>query len=89
MPMVGDPLRSALRSRIPDEALDLGIALRASALEAPDPKRPDQLVACDDRGTALIFFALRLLKRLQEMATVSAMDLDQYTRAVWNPPGDF
>jgi hypothetical protein len=41
-------------------------------------------MACSDAaGSALIFFALRLLKRLQDMATVGAMDLDAYTRAVW------
>ena len=82
-PMLGDPLRGALDTRVSHGQLDLGLALRAGAFEVPDPGLPSGLTCCDDAGTALIFFALRLLKRLQDMATVGAMDLDAYTHAVW------
>jgi hypothetical protein len=82
-PMLGEPLRAVLGYRTPDEQVDLGLALRAGAFEAREPEHPSDLVTCDDAGTALIFFALRLLKRLQDMATVGAMDLDGYTDAVW------
>ena len=82
-PIIGDPLQAILGSRTPDQQLDLGLALRAGAFEVPDPAEPSRLASCDDAGSALIFFALRLLKRLQDMATVGAMDLDAYTRAVW------
>jgi hypothetical protein len=82
-PMVGDPLRKTLRERPEDEIVDLGCVLRAGSFEAPDHNQPDELSVCNDPNSALIFFALRLLKRLQDMATVGAMDLDEYPRAVW------
>ena len=82
-PMFGQPLTGALDERPADEQIDLALALRAGAFEAPDPASPSAITACDDPDVALIFFALRLLKRLQDMATVGAMDLDEYTNAVW------
>lgn len=83
-PMLGDPLRAVLGTRTPDQQVDLALALRAGAFEVRDPTRPSELAICNDPGTALIFLALRLLKRLQDMATVGAMDLDAYTAAVWS-----
>lgn len=57
------------------------------------PRKPPE-IAYSSRGratfqtsaddTALIFFFLRLLARLREMATVPAMDLEKYGR-VLNP----
>jgi hypothetical protein len=47
------------------------------------PRSLTSLSLCNDPDTALSFFALRLLKRLQDMATVGAMDFDEYTRVVW------
>lgn len=82
-PMFGQPLLDALSARSKDARVDLGLALRAGAFEVPSPDAPAELSRCDDAGVALIFFMLRLLKRLQAMATVGAMDLDAYTRAVW------
>lgn len=82
-PMVGEPLRRALREREENAVLDLACVLRAGSFEAEDPAAPDQLAVCDDPETALIFFALRLLKRLQDVATVTAMDLDASTQSVW------
>jgi hypothetical protein len=82
-PMLGSPLRDALDSRTTDQQVDLGIAVRAGAFEVPDPSLPTKLTGCDDAGSALIFLVLRLMKRLQDMATVGAMDLDAYTQAVW------
>jgi hypothetical protein len=82
-PMFGQPLRDALANRTEDQQVDLALALRGGAFEVPAPDQPSELTVCDDPSLALIFFALRLLKRLQAMATVGAMDLDAYTRAVW------
>lgn len=81
--MLGRPLRDALSERAPMEQIDLALALRAGAFEVADPRRPVELTVCGDAGAALIFFAMRLLKRLQAMATVGAMDLDAYTNAAW------
>lgn len=82
-PMIGEPLRRVLREREPNAVLDLACVLSAGSFEAEDPAAPDDLAVCGDPATALIFFALRLLKRLQDVATVTAMDLDAYTQSVW------
>lgn len=82
-PMFGEPLFKVLGARSVDEQIDLALALRAVAFEVPDPASAANVTACDDPGVALIFFVLRLLKRLQDMATVGAMDLDDYTSRVW------
>jgi hypothetical protein len=82
-PMFGDPLRNALRERDENAVVDLACVLRAGSFEATDMTAPDHLAMCDDPDTALIFFMLRLMKRLQDVATVTAMDLDAYTQTVW------
>lgn len=82
-PMFGQPLIEVLTARPAEEQVDLALALRAGAFEVPNPASPSDVTVCDDSGVALIFFVLRLLKRLQEMATVGAMDLDEYTSRVW------
>jgi hypothetical protein len=82
-PMFGQPLLDALAARSTEEQLDLGLALQSGAFEVPDATRSSTMTVCDDPGIALIFFALRLLKRLQDMATVGAMDLDEYTARIW------
>jgi len=77
-PPLGDPLRAALNTRGPEEALDFGCALRAGTFEAPDPTDGGELWVSRDPTTSLIFFTLRLLSRLREMATVPAMDYTAY-----------
>ena len=83
IPMVGGPLIKVLGARPAEEQIDLALALRAGAFEVTDPASPADVTPCEDPGVALIFFVLRLLKRLQDMATVGAMDLDEYTNRVW------
>jgi hypothetical protein len=82
-PMFGEPLRNALRERDEKSVIDLACVLRAGSFEAEDTGTPDKLAVCDEPQTALIFFMLRLMKRLQDVATVTAMDLDAYTESVW------
>ena len=56
--------------------LDLGCALEAGAFDYG----PDERVGVEaDR--ALMFFALRLLKRLQRLGSATALDLDQWEAA--------
>jgi hypothetical protein len=81
-PLFGDPLRQALTARNEDEALDLGCVLRHGGFEAPNPSQPGSLAATG-KETAVIFFTLRLLKRLQAMATVPAINYDAYAATVW------
>ncbi len=51
--------------------------MRDGAFEARKTKR-DVEVETSTRETALIFFFLRLLHRLQQMGTVPAMDIMKY-----------
>ena len=57
--------------------LNLGCSIRDGAFEAVPTKRGIR-VEVSTRETALIFFFLRLLYRLQQMGTVPAMDLMKY-----------
>ena len=82
-PALGQPFRDALAGQEGDQILDLGCALRVGSFEIPDPTSLREISLCDDPDTALIFFLLRLLKRLQDQATVGAMDIDEYTQSVW------
>lgn len=77
-PPLGKPLRKALAARTEEQAVDFGCALRAGSFEAPDPTAPDTIWTSNDPTTSLIFITLRLLKRLQAMATVPAMDYAAY-----------
>ncbi|WP_319451197.1 MULTISPECIES: DUF6602 domain-containing protein [unclassified Mycobacterium] len=77
-PALGQPLRDALNARTPEQAIDFGCALRGGTFEASDPAEGSEIWLSDDPTTSLIFFTLRLLKRLQAMATVPAMDFAAY-----------
>jgi len=81
-PLFGDPFRRALTARSEDEVLDLGCVLRHGGFEVSDPSQPDSL-ATSDAETSVIYFTLRLLKRLQALATIPAINFDAYAAAVW------
>jgi hypothetical protein len=81
-PLFGDPFRRALTARDEEELLDLGCVLRHGGFEVADPSQPASL-AISDAETSVIFFTLRLLMRLQAMATVPAINFDAYAEAVW------
>ena len=69
------PLEAAWQEAIQEGRLDVGCALRAGSFEA----RPDrEALKVSGSETALIFFVLRLLSRLQAMATVPAIDYGEY-----------
>ena len=76
-------LRKALKAAPREGRLDLLCALRSATVDVaygPDDRATFQTSADD---TALIFFFLRLLARLREMATVPAMDLEKYGRVLF------
>ena len=81
-PCMGDPFREALSSLRPEQQLDLGCSLTCGAFQRG--QKDDQLhVETCEESRALIFFALRLFRRLQLMGTVSAIDISRYGRVVW------
>ncbi len=76
---LGPPLERALGALPGDGTLDILCALRGGSVEV-DPH--DGTLARSGTDTALMFFVLRLLKRLQQMASVSAIVYDDYAEAL-------
>ncbi|MCR1785484.1 hypothetical protein KVF89_23300 [Nocardioides carbamazepini] len=77
--MEGRAATRAITSAEPDRRLDLGLALDTKAFESTAPAIE---LAYSADGTQLIWFALRLFRRLQRMGTALAIDLDEYEKAL-------
>ena len=78
-PPFGRALRRGLDDLTEDERIDLGCGLEHGAFELPENTTPDPGLVTADAEVGLAFFAMRLLARLQQMGTVSAMNIDAYT----------
>ena len=74
---VGQGLRKVLRDCTRAGFLNLGCAVREGSFEARPTKRGVE-VRTSTAETALIFFFVRLLYRLQRVGTVPAMDIMKY-----------
>ena len=79
-PPLGDSFLNALKALKADGQLDLGCILRHGAFEARYEKELRLTIGKAD--TALMFFFLKLLARLQSSGTVTAMDIDEYGKAL-------
>lgn len=73
----GVAAKAALLDGSEMDRLDFAIAVRDGAIERVD----DRLVHAPD-GQQLIWFAMRLFKRLSAIGTVLALDLDSYGRPI-------
>lgn len=79
-PAFGAPFKKSL-ARVSNEGqLDLGCVLRHGAFEANYGKSKQPTVTVGDAETGLTFFVLRLLRRLQSLGTVPAIDFKRYER---------
>jgi hypothetical protein len=74
-PPLGDSFKQALVDFGGDGRLDIGCALRSGSFEFGEH---DTDLERSDGETALIFFVMRLLKRLQRMASPPAIEYDIY-----------
>ena len=74
---LGERLDIVLRQLPASEFLNLGCAVRCGAFEASRKGKKTKIEKSKPE-TALIFFFLRLLQRLQEMGTVPALDIGKY-----------
>lgn len=72
-----DRVSALLRRMRPDERLDLGCSLRQGAFEFSDSS-----IHFSQPEAALIYFVLRLLRRLQQMGAAPAIDLAEYARSL-------
>ena len=80
-PCMGDAFESAVKTAEPDQLLDLGCSLTCGAFEVRNVDGGLLLETCDE-STALIFFALRLFRRLQTVASVPAIDIRKYGKGL-------
>ena len=81
-PALGPSLKKALGSLSESEQLDLGCALQCGSFEATYNEGGTSELNTSKKETALIFFFIRLLHRLQHMATVPAIDLEEYGKHI-------
>lgn len=78
-PALGDSFESALRNLPVDHRLDLGCALCDGGFDILYDERGEPALTRSGAESSLIFFFLRLLHRLQQVATVPAIDYEEYS----------
>jgi hypothetical protein len=78
----GDRVAKHLAQLETQQRLDVGCALHNGAFEAS--YQPNRVVDLECRGTdsALVFFYLRLLRQLQSIGTVAAIDYGEYEKFI-------
>lgn len=81
-PPLGDRLSERLAAAVPAGRLDLICALRDGAAEVSYAEEGRPALDRSTPDSALIFFFLRLLGRLQGLGTVPAMDLREYGKVL-------
>ncbi|MCC6192461.1 MAG: hypothetical protein IT318_25825 [Anaerolineales bacterium] len=77
---IGAPLKKALAALPVPNRLDFGCVLQHGGFEATYSPSGATDVETSASDTALVFFFMRLLSRLQSLGTVPALDLHEYTR---------
>jgi hypothetical protein len=80
-PAFGDPFRDAIGSLQELERLDCGCCLSDGAFEC-EWETPIPGISVSPSDTALIYFFLRLLSKLQKLGTVPAIDIDAYAKCL-------
>ena len=81
-PPLGDPFVEALGKLATEERLDLGCVLKQAGFEISSREDGRIQIETSANDSALVFFFVRLLARLQEGGTVPAMDLREYGRVL-------
>ncbi len=81
-PPLGVPLITGLCDHPEEGRLDFGCALVDGAFEALYLKDGAPQFDKSEADTALIFFCLRLLQRLQQLGTVPALDVKDYGKGL-------
>jgi hypothetical protein len=81
-PGLGMPLIDVLGSLTQDQQLDLGCSLRCGSFEATYAIGQPPELDISYQETALVFFFMRLLHRLQQFGTVPAIDLREYSKSL-------
>jgi Domain of unknown function (DUF6602) len=78
-PPLGEPLLECLCALEEDHRLDIGCSLKHGSFEMLYPEDAAPQYDQSEQETALVFFMMRLLQRLQQLGTVPAIDLREYS----------
>lgn len=78
-PPLGPAFEATLRAAPESRRLDLGCALCSGGFEAVYDESGKAQIARSGPESSLVFFFLRLLHRLQQVATVPAIDYQEYS----------
>jgi hypothetical protein len=79
-PPLGEAFETALRASPVESRVDVGCALCDGGFEVVYDNTGEPQVSRSGPDSSLIFFFLRLLHRLQQIATVPAIDYVEYTK---------
>jgi hypothetical protein len=89
-PPFGDPFKQCLAENVGTRGIDIGAALNHGSFEAVYTNHSEDSgledVHVSGEEGALIFFVTRLLHRLQQMASVPAIDYSLYGNAIPGAP---
>jgi hypothetical protein len=81
-PAFGEPFIGVTEEFSPEKRVHLGCALQYGAFNITYDGKKKPIIETCDRQEALIFFFLNLLARLQKFATVPALDIPAYAKAL-------
>jgi len=80
-PPLGDAFEASIRERPADERIDLGCCVAAGGFDV-DYEETSLTIEKSAAKNALAFFFIRLLRKLQQIGTVPAIDYDAYLRGI-------
>ena len=81
-PPFGSTFNSALEDLSPECRIDLGCALQYGSFNITYSDKKEILLDISKEQESLIFFFLRLLSRLQQLATVPMLDVNEYAKSL-------
>ncbi len=81
-PSLGPSFEDVISSLPPLQRIDLGCALRDGSFEVQYGEGQNLHITRSEPEDSLIFFFLKLLSRLQGLATVTAIDIEAYARSL-------
>jgi hypothetical protein len=85
-PPFGEAFNNAIDNLSINSRIDVGCCLREGGFEVSYDKITGTKLSIEisEAKTSLVFFFLRMLRRLQEVGTVPAMDLIEYEKSIKN-----
>jgi len=81
-PAIGDSFEEAVKNLNFEQRLDLGCCLEGGAFECVYTEKQFNTLDIKEQKNALIFFFLRLLEKLQSLATVPAIEISEYAKSI-------